>query len=510
MKIFLVFSPKFLEWPLAIARELQRRKPEVRVSGLAAGPQAIFNKISAEKDPAISPLVWLDDLEREWISTPCDYVRLEKYETMLGPGTIKRIITADRQIGTGLVSGGIIPKTRLMEIVEDTEMIRRYVFGLLNYLFDTFEQNRPDLVFLRGSAGAFSVALSKVCSKMRIPFARLTSARIGMRYIIDDSPEGLMSPVDRIFKKALDNPSRLSHTLPAAHKYLEQFREKPEKPEYASSVHAQHIRAWGLRAIGKQALANFRGVVSEVVRRPQRHLRGTTAWRLMSHRLSVGLRARRLAPKGPFCLSGKIPDRPFCYFPLHVDPEASTMVMAPMHTNQKAVIEALIKSLPVGMNLVVKEHIPMLGARPRGFYDKIRVMPGVVLASPFEDSISLIKRASLACVITGTAALEAILLKRPAIIIGVSPFLAIDEGLVHCPDLSSLPATVDTALRLAPADDDRLALYLAAVMDQSFDFPNELNWGKVTEEDVGRNPIILNSICDRILRVVGDSHRNLT
>jgi hypothetical protein len=39
------------------------------------------------------------------------------------------------------------------------------------------------------------------------------------------------------------------------------------------------------------------------------------------------------------------------------DPESSTMVLAEKHTDQMAVIEAIAKSMPVGMRLVVKEHI---------------------------------------------------------------------------------------------------------------------------------------------------------
>ncbi len=41
MNIFLLFAPKFLQWPLAIARELRRRDPEMSPSftaKMAAAP----------------------------------------------------------------------------------------------------------------------------------------------------------------------------------------------------------------------------------------------------------------------------------------------------------------------------------------------------------------------------------------------------------------------------------------------------------------------------------------
>ena len=170
-----------------------------------------------------------------------------------------------------------------------------------------------------------------------------------------------------------------------------------------------------------------------------------------------------------------------------------------MHTNQLAVVEALVKSLPLGMNLLVKEHIPMLGQRPAGFYEPLKRMPGVTLVSPFENSLSLIKRAVFTCVINGTAGWEAIQLGKPAIVIGQPHYVALKEGFVRCPDLSSLPEAVHQALNLAPVNEERLLLYIAAILDQSFDFPVKLRDGVVTEETVRGHPEIVSAICDRLL-----------
>ena len=504
MNIFFLFAPKFLEWPLAIARELKKRIPGTSFNGVASGPREIFNRIRDNKDPVIFPVDSINELEHKWISTYCDDTRLDKYEAMLGPGVTRRIITADRQVGIGLVSGGILPPTSLMKLAEDSEMVRRYILGMLDYIFKTFKQNKPDMVFLYGVAGAVSVGICEVCRCLDIPVSRLSPSRLGNRYIIDDSLEGLLSPVHRLFDKSLINPELLQNTLPGARKYFKDFRVKPKQPDYAKYNRKLNMQARTISGIARQMFVDLKGVAIAIVRNRTRPLRANMEWNLTLNHLWVSLNARFLLRSGPFRSVRDLPNRLFAYFPLHVDPEASTMVLSPMHTDQIAVVEALSKSLPLGMNLVVKEHIPMLGHRPRGYYKRISRMPGVILASPFEDSLSLIKQASLTCVITGTAAWEAMLLQKPTLIIGNSPYMAIGQGFVYCPDLSSLPKAVSEALNIPPADDERLALYIAALLDQSFDFPTETFWGNVNKDVVQQNQKILNNICDRILALMED------
>ena len=49
-------------------------------------------------------------------------------------------------------------------------------------------------------------------------------------------------------------------------------------------------------------------------------------------------------------------DSRFIYFPLHVEPERQTLIVAPFYTNQIELITNIVKSLPVGYKLFVKEH----------------------------------------------------------------------------------------------------------------------------------------------------------
>ena len=119
----------------------------------------------------------------------------------------------------------------------------------------------------------------------------------------------------------------------------------------------------------------------------------------------------------------------------------------------------------------------MLRLRPRGFYRQIANMPRVILLGPEHSSFDLIGKAKLTAVITGTSAWEALLLGKPALIIGDSPFLSIGEGFVHEPDLSLLPHAIKAALSSPPASDETLTLRIAATSTESFKTPSSLLWG---------------------------------
>ena len=502
MNVFIQFAPKFLQWPLAIARELRRRDPEMRFSGLATGQRSVFERVAAALDLEVAPLHRLDDLERLWLATPCDETRLADYEARLGADTLRRIVTSDRQLGAGLVSGARAPETPLSRAMGDPEMVRRYVVGVLDYVFETLGETRPDLVFCYTVAGSLSFALTTACRQLGIPFAQLTPARLDALYVVDDSVDSMLAPVRRRFEEALRNPRVLEHSLPVARKHLEQFRATLGQPDYVAFNRRLQVRRQSPAVIIRGGIGALRRTARQAFGREVQDLRVSSPFARVSHAALVALRARRLTRQGPFRSVGEIPERRFAYFPLHVDPEASTMVLAPMHTDQLAAVEALVKSLPLSMDLVVKEHSPMLGLRPRGFYQRLARMPGVVLASPFENSLELMKRSAFTAVITGTAAWEALRLKRPVLIIGASPYCAIGQGFVHCPDLSDLPSAVSQALSSVPATDERLELYLAALLDLSFEFPTELFWGNVTAETVRRNPRIATAIADRLLEIV--------
>ena len=111
-------------------------------------------------------------------------------------------------------------------------------------------------------------------------------------------------------------------------------------------------------------------------------------------------------------------NKKFVYFPLHMQPEATTIVCAPKYEKQLYFIDSLVKSLPADTMLYVKEHYSFLGIRENSFYEQLKLYPNVVLIDPWEDSIKLIEKSQCVATLTGTAGQEAMLLRHPVFMSG--------------------------------------------------------------------------------------------
>jgi Capsule polysaccharide biosynthesis protein len=118
-------------------------------------------------------------------------------------------------------------------------------------------------------------------------------------------------------------------------------------------------------------------------------------------------------------------DRPFVYFPLHFQPEATTLPMGGHLYDQLNNLRLLQAALPDGWRIVVKEHPQMLKfdkewARARGtvFYETLRDLADVDLAPIDFPSTQLSEAARLVATTTGTAGWEAILKGRHALVFG--------------------------------------------------------------------------------------------
>jgi hypothetical protein len=161
----------------------------------------------------------------------------------------------------------------------------------------------------------------------------------------------------------------------------------------------------------------------------------------------------------------------YVYFPLHLEPEMATMVQAPFFVDQQYLIESIAKSLPIGYKLYVKEHPGMYnrsGFRPIAYYRRILVHPNVTLIRPEVPSFGLIKNARLVITITGTAGMEALVLKKPVILFGDIHYRELDLAIC-CREISKLPHIIRKTLSTHSHDERQLLQYLYALHETSTD-----------------------------------------
>nr|WP_231362983.1 MULTISPECIES: hypothetical protein [unclassified Thioalkalivibrio] len=121
---------------------------------------------------------------------------------------------------------------------------------------------------------------------------------------------------------------------------------------------------------------------------------------------------------GELTRRAKLPEN-FIYFPLHMQPEASTNPLGGFFSEQLRAVRLLAEALPAGWRLAVKEHPhQQLAARPEGWYDAVARTPGVTLVPMDWDSFALQRESRAVATVTGAAAWEAWLTGKPAIVFG--------------------------------------------------------------------------------------------
>jgi hypothetical protein len=132
-----------------------------------------------------------------------------------------------------------------------------------------------------------------------------------------------------------------------AEAFVKDFRERPERPA-------------GMRTRARLPVADKEDV-ERLATLGKRYLTDPLNPTLASPVQALRQRAVRLA-RHQASQSVDYFDRPiageqYVLYPIHFQPEASTLVQAPYYLDQAALIEDISKSLPVGYQLHVKEHV---------------------------------------------------------------------------------------------------------------------------------------------------------
>ena len=105
----------------------------------------------------------------------------------------------------------------------------------------------------------------------------------------------------------------------------------------------------------------------------------------------------------------------YIYFPLLTEPETSLHGVSQDFFFQLSAINMLSRDLPANYKIIVKEHLPAIGRRPKDFYLQILELKNVEMADPIDFGIEYIKNSSAVAVLTGTAGWEAAAMGIPVI-----------------------------------------------------------------------------------------------
>lgn len=124
----------------------------------------------------------------------------------------------------------------------------------------------------------------------------------------------------------------------------------------------------------------------------------------------------------------------FVYFPLHLQPEMTTDITGGYFGNQIAALEAVREIVPAHIPIIIKEN-PKQNGLMRGqlFWERLSVIPNVIMTEDAAPSLELMRRAIATAVITGTAGWEALRCGKPVMLLG-NTFWRSLPGAFHIED----------------------------------------------------------------------------
>ncbi len=397
-----------------------------------------------------------------------DLVKLARYERELGSDAgLFGAIVADRRLFMGPDCAFTQDYRRRFS---DDELLCILQRGLerMEALFDDL---KPDLV------------VSFICVTMLDYIAYLFAKARGVRFLnLRPTRVG-----DRVaFSHLLNDPSP---ELAFQYQRLlagDQSRFEEEARRYIQRVREQHGRYEGVvRPSDKPALKsnaskfartdrffsairaywNYRNSIATSdnhVPDPLRRLY-FTAWRnpRQAHRVRNFFKDRYVG-------ESDLENLRYVFFPLHTEPEVSLLVYGRPYVNQIEIVRMLAMSIPIDMVLIVKEHPWMVGKRSLASYQKMLDVPRVRFANPALEARTLVKQADLVAVVTGSVALEAVMLDKPVITFGDCPYNLLPDSMVRrCADPRHLQTMIRETLRDHKTNEQALQAYVAAVFETS-------------------------------------------
>ena len=136
----------------------------------------------------------------------------------------------------------------------------------------------------------------------------------------------------------------------------------------------------------------------------------------------------------------------YIYVPLHLEPEMALQSFSPEFNNQYEMISWISKSLPSNYHVIIKEHPEMYGLRTLNYLNKLLQIPNLSIAKPYVNSIDIINKCKAVGTITGTAAFEAIYLKKPVLSFGFHQIINYLSSVYYCSNFLETQKSVDKIL----------------------------------------------------------------
>lgn len=320
--------------------------------------------------------------------------------------TVLEFIKCEKRFGIDSLWGLILSDRFLYHQPHD--YVIKIATGYLKFFEMIFSEEHPDFFFNEVIAVFSSYAAYYVGKTYGVKYVAPMAARThgsSHHYFVTD-PFQLNMNFNPNYKLSTFSP----HYIEKAREYIEEFELKALKPELMAYT--------GVRP--KFGLSFIKGFISFIIgaMQPKNQYDYINRYNYKYYLNPMIFFFRYQLIKRYF--KNGLPDfeRKYVFVPLHYQPEASTLVCAAKYEKQLFLIDSLSKSIPSETLIYVKEHYALLGHKQIRFYRELSKYPNVVLIDPWIDSHELIKKSEAVVALTGTAGFEAILYRKPVLLLG--------------------------------------------------------------------------------------------
>jgi len=361
---------------------------------------------------------------------------------------------------------------------------KQFMYLISRRLEEEIRSFDPDFMFVETSVAPNRMAW-RLAREKGVPAGGFMSVRFWPERLYLETGIGYDWNEARVAYSEMTDSPMIGAELTKVEQRLQTIREKHTKPAYLQTEHAKGAPGFLKRLYALWAFSGGHG--SWLGRRartfeedPQVLPRKIYSPYAKYIRYRNGLKAKRYLLRHQTHFD-KFRTKQYAIYFLHVQPEMTVEGMAFDYQDQVDTIRNILAALPADMNLIVKEHTPMLGYRPIEVYDQLAHMPGLIIADTHEDSHQLITHASVVVTLTGTVALEALLYGIPAIVLGSIYFDGFN-GIYKPKSLGDLKELMANPEKLPGATDEDALRALGSLLRASQ--PGKPSRVDVTAEEI--------------------------
>lgn len=326
---------------------------------------------------------------------------------------------------------------------------KEFIYSYFQYTIEKiekfFEKEKPNYLILYGAAGYQSLIIYIMAKYYGIKIIEIVHARIRNRFTITDSLDGKWPLLEKKLKETENKFNE--ENKKKAEEFIYNFCNKPKKAQ-SEDKHKENI----IKKINRIAKWAFKHLKNRTIPPETKLLK----WKWRYFWISKSSLFKQ-----------PIKNQKYIFYPLHFQPEVSTLWYGKWYVNQINLIELLAKSIPADHLLYVKEHSGHKGSKPKQFYKEIDKIPNVRLIHPNSNTFELIKNSSLIATITGTVGFEALIYKKPVITFGNVYYNACKE-VINIKDPTKIPEIIKASIN-RKLNEKNINKFIYSLLESSYD-----------------------------------------